>query len=80
MNEEFSIVVRVETPINNTESFEKIEKAINTLFFDAQCKIEEGGIKRKVFAELKGKSTLSVLFNSFRSQQILDVARRMMYK
>ena len=80
MIEDPSIEIRVETPLNNTESLEKVEKAITTLFFDAECKIEEGGIKRKVYAKLRGKSALSILYNSFRNQKILDAARRMMYK
>ena len=80
MNEDSSIEIRVETLLNNTESLEKVQKAIKTLFFDAECKIEEGGIKRKVYAELRGKNALSILYNSFRTQKILDAARRMMYK
>ena len=80
MNEDFSVEIRVETPLNNTESFEKIEKAIITLFFDAKCEVEEGGIKRRVIAELEGKKNLSILYNSFRNQKILDVARKMIFK
>ncbi|MHA1799413.1 MAG: RNA-binding domain-containing protein [Candidatus Helarchaeota archaeon] len=72
--------VRVEAPFNNTESFEKIKKAINTLFIDADCKVELDGVKKKVVANLEGNNSLSVLYNAFRSQQILDVARRMMLK
>ncbi|NHI94418.1 MAG: hypothetical protein EAX96_18150 [Candidatus Lokiarchaeota archaeon] len=80
MNEGLQVKIKIETPFNNTESFIKIEKAIKTLFFNVNCQVEGEGVKRKVFAELEGIKELSILYNSFRNQMILDVARRMMFK
>jgi len=80
MTENLSIKIYVETPFNKTESFEKVCRAIKTLFFDAECKIDTIGNFKIICAKLEGKSSLAKLFNSFRNQLMLNVARRMMFR
>ena len=75
-----SIKIYVETPFNKTESFEKVCKAIKTLFFDAECIVDTIGNYKMINAKLMGLNSLSTLFNSFRNQKMLDVARRMMFR
>ncbi len=80
MIEDLPIKIYVETPYNKTESFDKVSKAIKTIFFNADCKIENIGNDRIIYAELEGKKQLFTLFNTFRNQKVLDVARRMMFR
>lgn len=80
MKDDLSVKIYVETAFNKTESYEKVCKAIKTLFFDAECKLETIGNYRVINAELEGKTNLSILYNSFRNQKVLDVARRMMFR
>lgn len=73
--------IRVEAEVRPTESVSKVLKAVSTLIFTDNAKVEDlsKGYKMIVI-ESTDLESIKPLYNSLRKQQILDTARDYMYK
>ncbi len=74
------IDVRVRVDVNLTEDLEKVKRAVENMFSDAEFEVKPGARGNILFAKTEGRQGLTKLYNLLRRERIRDAARGVLFK